>query len=241
MVLSLELTVKFCWSFLLVQFHFIVVVSSHLLTLNYVLTLQLDFMDDSLGIVLAKIMNLFQDSQFEVRLAAFNFMAMPTIFVQMLHLYYHSRLLPAFVWAHDTEPNSKVKVREMWFCLYIYMKAMSTTKMSPDHDVNRLILILYSFLLGLGISLIVKILNEWVFCGEIAITRGPFIITSSEVHNPSYDIIFNITKLMYHHYFFGLTKLEIAIASCFLIRETIILSLDCHVLLVQFNFSSCLN
>ncbi|KAI9100077.1 hypothetical protein K1719_024295 [Acacia pycnantha] len=37
-------------------------------------------------------------------------MATPSIFVPLLQLYYHSRLLPAFVTALDTEPNDKVKL-----------------------------------------------------------------------------------------------------------------------------------
>ncbi|XP_054797006.1 uncharacterized protein LOC129302271 isoform X5 [Prosopis cineraria] len=69
----------------------------------------MEYMDDSLEIVLEKIMKLFQDSQFQVRLAAFNFMVIPTIFIQMLQLFYHSRLLPAFVTALDTEQNDTVK------------------------------------------------------------------------------------------------------------------------------------
>ncbi|KAK4278057.1 hypothetical protein QN277_015956 [Acacia crassicarpa] len=78
----------------------------------------LEFSDDSLSIMFTKFMKLFQDTQFQVRLAAFNFMATPTIFVQLLQLYYHSRLLPEFATALDTEQNDKVKEQVASAILY---------------------------------------------------------------------------------------------------------------------------
>ncbi|KAF7831139.1 importin-5-like [Senna tora] len=66
-------------------------------------------MEDSLGQVLAKIIELFQDSHFQVRWAAFNFMVIPTTFVQVVQILYHSRLVLAFVAALDNEQNNKVK------------------------------------------------------------------------------------------------------------------------------------
>ncbi|XP_028791984.1 importin-5-like, partial [Neltuma alba] len=84
----------------------------------------LEFMDDSLGIVFAKIMKLFQDPQFQVRSAAFTFMAMPTIFVQMLQLFYHSRLLPALVMALDTEQNDTVKEQAASAMLYFLKNSL---------------------------------------------------------------------------------------------------------------------
>ncbi|XP_054794790.1 uncharacterized protein LOC129300270 isoform X2 [Prosopis cineraria] len=104
----------------------------------------MEYMDDSLGIVLEKIMKLFQDSQFQVRLAAFNFMVIPTIFIQMLQLFYHSRLLPAFVTALDTEQNDTVKEHAASAMLYFLKNTLPDSFFwYPDSDtVIRKLLVL---------------------------------------------------------------------------------------------------
>ncbi|KAI9100300.1 hypothetical protein K1719_024518 [Acacia pycnantha] len=95
-----------------------------------------------------KLMKLFQDTQFQVRLAAFNFMATPTIFVQLLQLYYHSRLLPAFVTALDTEPNDKVKEQVASAILYFLKNTLPDSFSFCEGRDTLIIKLLVSVQLG---------------------------------------------------------------------------------------------
>ncbi|KAK7305662.1 hypothetical protein VNO77_43570 [Canavalia gladiata] len=66
-------------------------------------------MENFLGEAVTKVLKSFQDSNVQVRLAAFNFMERPTNFVQVVQILYHHRLVQAFCTALDNDQDLKVK------------------------------------------------------------------------------------------------------------------------------------
>ncbi|KAJ7960057.1 importin-5-like [Quillaja saponaria] len=66
-------------------------------------------MGDFLGEVVTNILKLFQDSNVQVRRAAFSFMQMPTNFVQVIQILYHPRIVPALAAVLDKDQNNRVK------------------------------------------------------------------------------------------------------------------------------------
>lgn len=68
-------------------------------------------MENFLGEVVTKVLELFQDSHVRVRLAAFALMEMPINLVQAAQILYHHRFVHAFSIALGNEQDNKVKVR----------------------------------------------------------------------------------------------------------------------------------
>ncbi|KAI9070762.1 hypothetical protein K1719_047276 [Acacia pycnantha] len=129
-------------------------------------------------------MKLFQDTQVQVRLAAFNFMATPTIFVQLLQLYYHSRLLPAFVTALDTEKKDKVKEQVASAILYFLKNTL------PDS---------FSFSVGRETLIIKLLVSVQVF---IFVEAIPFSNISYEIFGKRWEFEFvrvRITAIQASH------------------------------------------
>ncbi|XP_061343127.1 uncharacterized protein LOC133289242 [Gastrolobium bilobum] len=102
-------------------------------------------MENFLGEVLTKVLNSFQDSHAQVRLAAFNFMETPTNFVHVAQTLYHPRLLNAFSIALDNDQDYKVKEKAasaMLFFLRNTLPESLTMFKDVDTEMGKLLSLL---------------------------------------------------------------------------------------------------
>ncbi|XP_061340329.1 importin subunit beta-3-like [Gastrolobium bilobum] len=104
-------------------------------------------MENFQGEVLNKVLKTFQDSHVQVRLAAFNFMEMPTNFVQAAQILYHHRLVHAFSIALDSDQDCKVKEQAASAMLF-FLKNTLPESLTLNKNVDTIMSKLLSMLKG---------------------------------------------------------------------------------------------
>ncbi|XP_027335605.1 uncharacterized protein LOC113849710 [Abrus precatorius] len=103
-------------------------------------------MENFLGEAVTKVLKLFQDSNVQVRLAAFNFMETPTNFVQVVQIFYHHRLVQAFSIALDSDQDHKVKEQAASAMLF-FLKNTLPESLTLNKNVDTVMGNLLSLLL----------------------------------------------------------------------------------------------